>query len=143
MGYQQQSKHFDILLDCYSLLYLLWRHKSGIVSTSVSILLELLSNFRSKFSDLHSQNSHAPSGHKTYISCIRFGNLLTTSYYGQFTMSSRPKSKEYSAVDDEETACLSEAESTENFLGDDQRRIKPPPIWIPRVRCNAAGFILV
>ncbi|KAI1206351.1 uncharacterized protein F4807DRAFT_439769 [Annulohypoxylon truncatum] len=57
-------------------------------------------------------------------------------------MSSRPKSKQYTAVHDEETACLSEAESTENFLSDNQRRNISPSTWIPQGRCNAAGFIL-
>ncbi|KAI1451980.1 hypothetical protein F4805DRAFT_449311 [Annulohypoxylon moriforme] len=57
-------------------------------------------------------------------------------------MSGRPKFKEYAAVDDEETACLSEVDSTESFLGVNQRRVKHPSIWIPRVRCNAAGSIL-
>ncbi|KAI0833979.1 hypothetical protein F5Y06DRAFT_307310 [Hypoxylon sp. FL0890] len=58
-------------------------------------------------------------------------------------MPTRSKSKEYTAVDDEETLYLSEAESTESFLSDDQRRVKPPSIWIPRLRCNAAGSILI
>ncbi|KAI1440216.1 hypothetical protein F5Y02DRAFT_360718 [Annulohypoxylon stygium] len=58
-------------------------------------------------------------------------------------MPGRPVSKEYAAVDDEEAPCLSETESTENFLDDDRRRVKRRSIWIPQVRCNAAGSILV
>lgn len=59
-------------------------------------------------------------------------------------MSGRPQStKEYTPVDDEEAACLSEADSSETLLTGSQKRAKRQSVWIPRVRCNTAGSVLV
>ncbi|KAK8016829.1 hypothetical protein PG993_015018 [Apiospora rasikravindrae] len=59
-------------------------------------------------------------------------------------MFGHPKSKEYRAVEDEEAADLSETESDENLLHKSQGQARrPPPPWIPRVCCNAAGSVLL
>lgn len=58
-------------------------------------------------------------------------------------MPSRPKVKEYTAVDEEEAVYLSEADSSESFLGGNKKRARHSSIWVPRVRCNVAGSILL
>ncbi|KAK8008387.1 hypothetical protein PG991_010938 [Apiospora marii] len=56
-----------------------------------------------------------------------------------------PKPKEYTAVEDEEAADLSETESNENLLHDQKkRRVRHHKSnWIPQVRCNTAGTVLL
>ena len=56
-------------------------------------------------------------------------------------MAGRPSTKGYAAVDDEETVCMSEAESCEDLLNGGEKRPIRPSAWIPRVYCNAAGFL--
>ncbi|KAK7914931.1 hypothetical protein PG985_012634 [Apiospora marii] len=56
-----------------------------------------------------------------------------------------PKPKEYTAVEDEEAADFSETESNENLLHDQKkRRVRHHKSnWIPQVRCNTAGTVLL
>lgn len=60
-------------------------------------------------------------------------------------MLGHPKPKEYTAIEDEETANLSETESNEDFLQHKNRRYvrSRQSVWVPWVRCNTAGTILL
>jgi hypothetical protein len=58
-------------------------------------------------------------------------------------MSARPKSEEYTAITDEETAFLSEEDISETFHSGNQKCARNASVWIPRIRCNGTGSILL
>jgi len=58
-------------------------------------------------------------------------------------MPGQPKTNEYTDVNDEDTAFLSEAHSCENLLGGGQKQARRQSPWSPRLRCNAAGFLVL